>query len=439
MSIVLILTLLIAITPELDRAYADETYFEGEVIQVSAGIYHGLALMYDGTVYSWGYNYYGQLGIGTEGSGSSKSRPVKVPGITNAIKVIAGYNQSYAILSDGRVMAWGQNTSGAYSLGVSPYTNRLTPVEITSLTGKGVVDISIGNFQRLALTSSGEVYGWGQNEQGQLGLGHTDVNVNSPTKMLNIETAVSVSSSHSHSLVALADGTVMACGQNYYGELGDGTTTRRTTPVKVSTLTDVVEVVAGSYVSLARSSNGTLQAWGYNMGSNPTLVSGINGATAIGTIKFTTYNNYRFYALLGDNTLKSWIRTDGIYAQIEANNVKDFSVAGLGSYVWGVGLILDTEGLVLASGRQDNGALGNGLNNSTYVSTPEVIISPAPKVEVNSTSVNIYWDRVVRATSYDVYRNGALLGTTHVNSMVDSGLTPGKQYTYKVQAYYTEG
>jgi Alpha-tubulin suppressor and related RCC1 domain-containing proteins len=229
---------------------------EARHMQVSAGYYHTLALKEDGTVWTWGYNGYGQLGDGTT---TDSTVPSQVSGLTDVVSVAAGSHYSLAIKSDGTVWGWGNNNFG--QLGDGSTTNRTTPVQVSGLTG--VVSIAAGGYHSLAVKSDGTVRAWGYNSNGQLGDG-TTTSRTTPVQVSGLTGVVSISAGVYYSIAAKSDGTVRAWGWNPYGQLGDGTTTNRTSPVQVNGITGVVSVVAGGSHAIAVKSNGTVWGWGYN-------------------------------------------------------------------------------------------------------------------------------------------------------------------------------
>jgi alpha-tubulin suppressor-like RCC1 family protein len=168
---------------------------------VAGGGGHSLALLEDGTLWSWGRNDRGQLGHGTT---QSVTAPVKIEYLSDVATVSCGYFHTLAALADGTAWAWGNNDSG--QLGDGETTNLDRPHQIEGLNG--VVSIDGGG---------------GRNEFGPGG----------------------------HSVAALADGTVFACGLNDSGQLGDGTTTDSGQPVQVKGLTGVKTVIAAGAFSLA--------------------------------------------------------------------------------------------------------------------------------------------------------------------------------------------
>lgn len=282
------------------------------VTAIAAGGGHSLALSTDGTVMAWGDNTSGQLGDGTT---TMRTTPVPVSGLANIIAIAASGGDSFALLSDGTLMAWGANDTG--QLGDGTFTARAIPAPVSGLGN--VLAIATAGADTFALLSDGTVMGWGYNGFGEVGDG-TDRNfVLRPSPVVGLVNVTAIASQGDHALALLADGTVMAWGTNEYGELGDGTTKRRTTPVLVSGLANVVAIACGGELgtgnassSLALLADGTVMAWGQNrfgqlgdgtateMRITPGPVSGIANVTAI-----AAGDRYSL-ALLSDGTVMAW-------------------------------------------------------------------------------------------------------------------------------------
>ena len=144
------------------------------------------ALMEDSSLYSWGKNSYGQLGVGDK---INKNTPtiVNLPGKIK--KLITSFPASYAILEDGSLYAWGYNYYG--ELGVGSNEDKNTPTKVTAINGK-IMDLIISSDENstyksiFAIIKDGSLYAWGNNEGGQLGIGSREDNINSPTKVTDI-------------------------------------------------------------------------------------------------------------------------------------------------------------------------------------------------------------------------------------------------------------
>ena len=261
------------------------------VVAVAAGQYHSIALCSDGTVAAWGYNGNGQLG---NNSTTQSNVPVAVnlTGVLSGktvVAVAAGSSHSIALCSDGTVTTWGYNAYG--QLGNNSTTDSSVPVAVNLtgvLSGKTVVAVATGQYHSVALCSDGTVATWGYNASGQLGNNNT---TNSPvpaavtgTGALSGKTVVAVAAGSSHSVALCSDGTLAAWGYNFYGQLGNNSTTQSNVPVAVN-LTGVlsgktvVAVAAGSSHSIALCSDGTVTTWGYNgngqLGNNSTTNSSV--------------------------------------------------------------------------------------------------------------------------------------------------------------------
>ncbi len=273
------------------------------VQSVAGGSYFTCAVIFDGSVYCWGENRWGQLGDGTT---TDRWNPVKVQGITDAVAVTAGNRHSCALMDDGGVQCWGRNTHG--QLGDGTGTDRLTPVDVLDLTD--VMSVTTGDSHNCALLDDGTVRCWGGNTFGSLGDG-TKWSRSRPVQAQGITDAVEVSVAGFHSCALIDDGTVRCWGFNKYGQLGDGTTSDRLTSVEVSGLTDPVAVTAGYYHTCALKDDGTSWCWGYNyhgqLGDNtttdrstPVQVSDLQDVAQITPIRLHTC------AVLENGTAKCW-------------------------------------------------------------------------------------------------------------------------------------
>ncbi len=277
------------------------------VTAVSAGGRHSLALLASGTVMAWGGNGSGQLG---DASTATSYVPIEVEGLSNVTAAAAGGAHSLALLANGTVMAWGNNESGQLGIGSGSEDSEV-PVAVAGLTG--VKAISAGSEHSLALLANGTVMAWGDNEHGQLGTGNTNSS-NVPVAVKHLSGVVAISAGGEFSLALLANGTVEAWGEDEQGQLGNSAVDEGLSdvPVPVATLTGVKAIAAGEKHALALLGGGTVMAWGEDsfgeLGNGtlqareetPVAVSGLSGATAISA------GGQDSVALLGSGTVMSW-------------------------------------------------------------------------------------------------------------------------------------
>jgi len=176
------------------------------------------------------------------------------------VHVAAGRDASYAVSSDGSVWAWGSDALGEIGDGPGTATRQLTPVKIPGLSG--VVELGVGRNHVLARTSSGKVYAWGDNKYGQVGDGTLSRRF-APVQ-LSLPPIAHVDAGAHHSLAVTTSGDVLSWGRGYRGQLGNGSTASRNVPAKVSGLPPVVDVGDGRDQSFAMTASGALWAWGSN-------------------------------------------------------------------------------------------------------------------------------------------------------------------------------
>jgi Regulator of chromosome condensation (RCC1) repeat/Subtilase family/IPT/TIG domain len=296
-----------------------------------------------GPVLAWGENF-GDLGNGESGESEV---PVEVSGLQEAQALTSGWGQSLALMNDGTLRAWGENEFGV--VGDGTFERRSTPVRVCALEVsscpegpylEGVTQVSAGRLPTLALLADGTVAAWGGNLYGDLA---TDTERNpyplpvctqleTPCKPENhLREVVEVAAGADFSLARLANGTVLAWGENTHGQLGDGTSSGpeacgegkeacSRVPVPVHGLSEVVAIAAGTFQGLALLKDGTVMAWGG--GQNGQLGDGADAdattprpVCAIGQgkacnplegVRAISAAAWDSYALLNNGTVAAW-------------------------------------------------------------------------------------------------------------------------------------
>ena len=234
---------------------------------------HGCAVTTDGGVTCWGLNNFGQLGSDTTevcDGGTTypcSTTPVKMMALASGITAVtAGTWHTCALTTAGGVKCWGHNFSGQLGDGQSCGMICPTPVDVTGLES-GVAAIDAGHLHTCALTTAGAVKCWGTNSNGQLGDGGSCGTgfCAEPVNVTGLSGGVvGISTGVHYACAVLTTGGATCWGYNFYGQLGDGTTTNRLTPVNVASLTSgVMTVVAGSRHTCATTIS-SVKCWGNN-------------------------------------------------------------------------------------------------------------------------------------------------------------------------------
>ena len=256
-------------------------------IAVAAGRLHTLALRSDGTVWAWGANDSGQLGVNTN---VPHTTPVQVMGqngvgfLTGITAIAAGDGFSLAIGAGGGVFAWGANNSGQLGDN-SAATSRSTPVRVQNLAG--ITGIAAGSSHALALRFDGTVWSWGANASGQLGFGTSDaLSHPAPVQIAALSGVRAISAGGDHSAATLGDFSVMLWGANSSGELGNDTLTMATAPIPVAGFGNANVIAVGIANTLVLRLDGSVWAAGRNdhgqVGDN-TIVNRVAPTRVIGT------------------------------------------------------------------------------------------------------------------------------------------------------------
>jgi alpha-tubulin suppressor-like RCC1 family protein len=243
---------------------AERVPLPARAVQVAAGEDTSFALLDDGTVWAWGRGYSRTLGVDLNGA-TERHTPEPIPKLQGVSQIVASGNAAMALMADGTVRAWGELpaflTGGrAVHPGVSQPMSLPGLENIARITGAP----SLG----FALTKDGRAIGWGQNDRGSLGLGHTTPQPQRPTEV-PLKDVVSIATVYGATAAVTGDGRVWTWGDNGQAGLGNGlrgdtSDPGQPTPQPVKGISDAVEVKAGSYGRhvIVRRRNGTLIGWG---------------------------------------------------------------------------------------------------------------------------------------------------------------------------------
>ncbi len=345
----------------------DVTGLTSGVVAISAGGSHTCALTDAGGIWCWGSNLSGALG---DGSGMARRTPVRVHGLSSGVAQIAGGSyHTCAVTAAGEAKCWGLNDAG--QLGIGTTNDQPTPVTVAGLRG-GIAAIAPGESHTCALTTAGAAHCWGANDYAQLGNGRTSER-HEPVDVAGLTTgAAAISADPLHACAVMDSGRARCWGDNDYGQLGDGTTSDRSTPVRVDDLRqDVVATSGGQFHTCALTHAGRVKCWGGNFQGqlgdgtrrqrlSPVVVSGLRGVVEISA------GGYHTCAVTDAGGVKCW-------GSILRNRTTPSDVAGLTSGVAATSggeshaCALTDAGRVKCWGLNDFGQLGDGTTRDRAV------------------------------------------------------------------------
>jgi len=361
-------------------ANAQQEQHKWSVKQVSAGGYHTMILLADGTLWACGHNDCGQLGDGTT---TDTNIPKQV--MSDVASVATGHFHTMILKTDGTLWVCGYNEFG--QLGDGTTTDTSTPKQVMS----GVSAVSAGDAHTLIVKTDGTLWACGNNKYGQLGDGNT-TNVHTPKQVMS--GVATVSADLWHSMIIKKDGTLWACGSNYYGQLGIGTTTNTRIPKQV--MSGVADVSAGTSHTMILKTDGTLWA----CGANEYGQLGDGGATSISTPKQVLSGVYSMsagvdytmiiktngtlwacghndFGQLGDGTTNNRYAPKQVMSDVSA-------VSARGKFT----MIQKTDGTLWACGVNDYGQLGDGSNTNQL--SPVQISGGTTEQDTDYTDISHY-------------------------------------------------
>ena len=346
------------------------------IVAISASQDTSYAVKSDGTLWAWGTNVNGVLGDGTT---STRLVPVQVLDLTQVVSVSASAFHVIAVERDGSVWAWGDNSVGQQGNGTASPNPVLVPERVTSLSS--VTAVSAGWDYSMAIKADGTLWAWGSNANGQLG------NLASgyvPAIVPGLSGVRSVAASQGATIAATSDGTVWAWGQNFDGQLGNGTTKGESSPMRVPGLDGASTVSEGAAFAVVARGNGFGTVWAWGVGVNDQIGDGA-GLTRLTPSPVTTLTPVvqevaggdHAITVTGDGTVWSWGRND--YGQLGddtgLNQSHPVRAVGLDSVISVAGsgyfnLAVRSDGTVWSWGLNGQGQLGNGTTTEQYVPLP---------------------------------------------------------------------
>jgi alpha-tubulin suppressor-like RCC1 family protein len=345
----------------------------GPWAMVGGGSSNSLGLRTDGSLWTWGSNYDGELGIGA--TGPIQTSPGKLG--TGYAFVAAGYTFDFAVTTSGVLYAWGLNTSG--QLGIGSMVNATAPTAV----GTGFASVSGGYLHSAGIKTDGTLWAWGDNTYGEFGDGTTN-NSLSPIQVGTDTNWASVSAGYLYTVAIKTDGTLWAWGWNNFGQTGDGTAVgAQLTPVQIGT--GYASVWATWFSTYAVKTDGTLWGWGddsagalgsppgnpnyetapvqigtgYVFGTGATQTNTGFGLKTDGTVWGSGDNTYGVFGNGNTTSTTSFIQTLSGFASIRAGS----------DYVFG----LKPDGTLWSWGDNSFGELGIGSSGPTPVLSPVIV------------------------------------------------------------------
>jgi alpha-tubulin suppressor-like RCC1 family protein len=294
--------------------------------QVANGTSYTTAIKTDGTLWGWGGNFFGNLGIN-----NTTDRPTPVTtfaGGTNWKQVSCGDNNTAAIKTDGTLWTWGANFFGALGTNDATGSNHRTTPVTTFAGGTNWKQVNCGLYHTSAIKTDGTLWNWGRNGEGQLGVNDTNNRCTPVTTFLGGNNWKQVSAGALYTAAIKTDGTLWTWGRNVEGQLGVNDTTQRNTPVTTFAGGTNWKQVAGVYICTAAiKTDGTLWTWGSN--SDGQLGINVAGATTGRTTPVTTFvggtnwkqvggGYYHTSAIKTDGTLWNWGKNN--FGQLGVND-----------------------------------------------------------------------------------------------------------------------
>ncbi len=356
---------------------------------VATGNGHGVLLKEDGSVWTWGANRSGQLGVG---DGDDASEPARVPGLAGVRSVTAGDSFTVAAQSDGSVWAWGDNSYGQLGDGTTKASSK--PVRVAGLTDVVMVAASRRQQYVLALKADGSVWAWGERTGG---LGYTATGGYSavPKRVEGLTGVKQVAAGEDVSVALTADGAVWVWGDHGAGNLGNGNYGPAGAPLRIAGLADVIAVAAGYQLTVAVKRDGTVWSFGWGTagqfgnGAEPVNNSNVPlmalGLTGVRTV---AVGNSHVAALKSDGTIWSWgnnhdgaLGNGAFNADVSSRPLHTEKLTGVIALAAAAShtVALKSDGTVWAWGDNFYGALGTDTQTLASSQVPMIVGQDVPE------------------------------------------------------------
>lgn len=357
--------------PELEKKPAMQIN-QGE--KISASSWHTMVVKNDGTLWSWGDNLHGRLGTGSDRPGSSNT-PLQIAAGVKSVSA-SGFRHCMLVKTDGSLWGWGDNGHG--ELGIGTTANQLQPVKVMN----DVAMVSAGSYHTAAVKTDGSLWVWGYNQYGSVGNGTTE-NVLSPVKIM--DNIIMVSAGDKSTFAVDKNGNLYAWGMDNAGKLGNGHRGTQkgvdgniiqTAPIKI--MSDVVYVSAGVNHTAAIKKDGSLWTWGNN--NDGQLGNGVEDKSSYVPVKVldnvasVQCSDNNTLAVKKDGSLWMWGKND--YGQLMSSNkvnvlspVKVLDGVKEADLGYGHVAVIKTDGNIYTWGWNGHGQLGDGKEKSTVTLT----------------------------------------------------------------------
>lgn len=406
--------------------------------QIAVGGTYVMALKDDGTIWGWGTNNNGQLGLGYE-TFNPINTAIQMGTDNDWDTLITSNNSTLARKTDGSLWGWGQNGDGELGLGV--FGRRSSPTLVSSTPGWRSITTSLGAFA-IAIRTDGTLWGWGANDRCKLGIGTTG-DQTSPVQISASTDWKKIAGGTNHVIALKTDGTLWGWGDNTGNQISNtAPPDMQCTPVQIGTATDWADVAAGEGFSLAVKTDGTLWSWGRNhfgqlgVGNTNTITTQVQVGTATDWMSVFAGSDH-IVAAKTDSSLWGWgLNTSGELGYASPTQQNSPAALGIGAVDWvsvdlgfKTTLVHKGDNSIWATGRNVWSLLGNntaGGNITTFRKAGPLTYDPyVPALGGGSAILSASCDS--SATGY--YSYGTAL---HLNRKLFSIYPKGNTGTFTV-------